>query len=224
MRAKLIFVYSVTMLLFGTGALYGNVKGTLDLESGWYPAGTNVTVTATPDPYYYVAWQGDKEGDYIDGNEFTFTVDGPRSVGAEFKPEVTETNSVPLWWLAQLDPDREDWTPEDFEAFASSPLVAGGMTIWEAYLTGQNPEDANARFEIGRVHIVDGKIRLEWSHAEGAPNLPQVYIEFRESLMDGDWSRVGDPLQVSDGPNTWAPENEEGAGLPGYYRLSVDIP
>lgn len=221
MRAKLIFVYSVTMLLFGTGALYGNVKGTLDLESGWYPAGTNVTVTATPDPYYYVAWQGDKEGDYIDGNEFTFTVDGPRSVGAEFKPEVTETNSVPLWWLAQLDPDREDWTPEEFEEFVSKPLVTGGMPIWKAYLTGQDPADETARFEIGKIAIVGGKIQLEWSHADDAPNLPEVHIEFRASLKDDDhWARVG-TLSASGGLNAWErPDADE----PGYYRLSVDLP
>ncbi len=224
MRASRMLVCSVAMLLFGAGALYGNVKGTLDAPSnGWYPAGEQLTVTATPDDFYYVAWHGDTDGLETESNTFSFTVDGARHVQAEFKPHVTQEHNVPWWWLAQFAPDNgAGFDESDFEDMVLETLDGGTAPVWQAYLTGTDPQQEDSRFEISKVEFgQNGRVQLRWSHASHAdPSLPPVIIEFRENLLEGDWVTVGE-MQMEENV-VW--DHESNGDVRGYYRLRVGTP
>ncbi|MFU8781457.1 MAG: hypothetical protein ACNA71_10620 [Kiritimatiellia bacterium] len=195
-------------------------KGTLDAPApGWYPAGMTFTATAVPvDEYRHAEWRGDTDGAVIDGNTFSFEVNGARKIDVIFKDRVTEYKRVPWWWLADLNPS---WTTNDFEIVVQTTPVDGHTSIANAYFTGTDPYDAESRFEIAKVEIVGGRPRLSWSHAANAdPNRPPVHVEFRTDLRHGDWTRIA---QVDeDGDVLWS--DEVSGDVPGYYRLTVDTP
>ena len=59
-------VYALLVAFAGT--LFAGGTGTLDRVSGWYPVGTNLTVTATPSLYSaFDSWTGDTNGAAIAG-------------------------------------------------------------------------------------------------------------------------------------------------------------
>lgn len=73
----------VTMML-SVNAL-GVGTGTLNRASGWYPAGSNFTVTATPaGDSVFASWLGDTNGCVLSGNQITLTADKARQIVASF--------------------------------------------------------------------------------------------------------------------------------------------
>lgn len=223
MRARQMFLYNAALLLFGGGALYSMAKGTIDApEPGWQPAGAEITVTANPTNFYYVVWSGDTNGAQIVENEFQFTVDRARNVDAEFQPHVTDAYTIPWWWLAQFDPESDTWDAEQFEDMVFSVLEEGAAPVWQAYLTGTDPQDPESRFAISKVSVgEDGRVQLQWTHAEHAdPDLPPVMIEFREDLMEGDWDVVGEIEMQQE--IVW--DHDHDSDVRGYYRLRVNTP
>jgi hypothetical protein len=59
--------------------------GSVQPESGWFPAGTNLTATATPDANSaFDAWSGDTNSATFGAGTITFTVDGPKTITARF--------------------------------------------------------------------------------------------------------------------------------------------
>jgi uncharacterized repeat protein (TIGR02543 family) len=77
--------YTLTASANGSGSVSG---------AGTYPAGTAVTVTATPGAgYYFAGWQGALSGT---GNPATITLDADKSVTADFQPVPNTPPAVTL--------------------------------------------------------------------------------------------------------------------------------
>ncbi len=191
--------------------------GTIDQAiEAWYPADTELIVTATSfDAFQQVAWRGDTNTAVIAGETLTVSVDGPLEIDVVFIDRVTENTRTPWWFLAESDPER-DWTPQDFEDAALS-ASANGAPLWESYVTGMDPENPEAVFAISQVMFHDGTPRLNWRHDRVPPQ--PITVQFRASLLEGEWQNVGTVTAV-DGENTF----ESAEGERGFYRLVVEVP
>jgi subtilase family serine protease len=60
-------------------------SGTVSVDSGWQPSGSEVVLTVTPDAdHRFTGWSGDIEDCVIDGLEITVPMNGPRTLTATF--------------------------------------------------------------------------------------------------------------------------------------------
>src|SRR5206468_211032 len=108
-------------------------NGTVTPAGGWFIAGTNLSVTATPATYFlFDHWTGDLQGAI---NPANLAVNGPRSITAYFTPDVV-TNGVPKWWLATNGLPVSD-------AGALADTDGDGLPNWQEfqYLTNPNLPD-----------------------------------------------------------------------------------
>ena len=210
---SLVFCMFCNALL--TGALYGNVPGTVDAVSGWFLAGAELTITASPETYRDVDWRGDTDNASLTDTQMTFTVDGPREIDVVFIDQVT-SQGTPLWWLAEQSGGELTEDPEDLE----NQTTASGMTMWEAYVTGMSTTAPESVFAIARVTFANGKPVLEWNH-DSTPPRP-IRIQFKTDLMDQEeeWDTVG-TVDAEGGTNFF--DDHDPQGVRGYYRLSVDL-
>jgi hypothetical protein len=198
---------------FATTGAFAYVPGSVDQVSGWYPAGSTLTITATPEAYRDVMFGGDTNSATITATTMSFAVNGPREIDVVFKDQVT-TTGVALWYLAETHPEITSWTPQLFEDVASQPS-ASGVSMFEAYLTGIDPNDASAVFEVDRIMKQNGRPRLQWSHATRPPRA--ILVQHRASLMTGAWTTLHH-FDADAGVNYF----EASEDLQGYYRLAVE--
>ena len=193
------------------GALYAGGTGTVDRASGWYPAGTNLTVTATPSIYsVFDRWTGDTNGSSIAGAQISFIVSDTRSVTAVFKDRLTMTNSVPYWWLAGQG------ITTNFEAAVTADPDSDNFTTAEEYWSGTDPQSGSSYLRIDALQNSGANYELVWSHSRVDPAIPPISIQMRSSLATGDWVNVDSKMPV-DGVNTWSTN----APLGYFFRLCV---
>jgi len=110
-------------------------NGTVTPAGGWFVAGTNLSVTATPATYFlFDHWTGDLQGAI---NPALLAMNGPRSITAFFTPDVV-TNGVPKWWLATNGLPVSD-------AGALADTDGDGLPNWQEfqYLTNPNLPDTD---------------------------------------------------------------------------------
>lgn len=84
MRKLVIGIVGVMVLAFAAQSQAVGT-GTLSKASGWYPAGTNLTVTAVSGVNSeFGGWLGDTNGATITDTQIVFTVDAPHSITGVF--------------------------------------------------------------------------------------------------------------------------------------------
>lgn len=216
MKNTTILLMAVMLAIWcaGVRGTYAMGSGALDSESGWYPAGTNLLVTAMPETYSRLdRWEGDTAGIAdVSVETIECSVDGSKTLTAVFVDQVTETNAVPHRWLADMHPD---WT-NDFESAATNDWDDDGFTTAQEYWSGTSPTNEMSFLHIASVHIVDGQVQLNWEHAQVYADLPPLAIQRRDSLSDGGWEQAAQ-YSAQDGMNTWS----NTAVSPAFYRLAV---
>jgi len=197
---------SVSVLLSATG--------TLDHASGWYPSGTNVTVTATAHDYsVFGGWLGNTNGAAISAttNTISFEVKAKSSVTAVFDPKLTATNQVPYQWLnAVLG------ITSGFEMAVTNDHDEDGFTTGEEYWCGTDPTNRNSLLQIDQVMITSTNVRLVWAHACVDDAIPPISIQTRASLITGEWINV-DQKQPANGVIEWSSYMPVGD----FFRLCV---
>ena len=140
-----------TQYFLDIGYMY---NGTVDVADSWQDAGSNVTITATPAPYYHFDnWIGDASGT---SNVTVVSMNGPRTVTATFAANVV-TNGVPEWWLAQFNLPLTD-------ASALADTDGDGFANWQEYLAGTHPKDAASAFLLTTTPSSwnPGQLGLRW--------------------------------------------------------------
>lgn len=116
-------------------------NGRMNTSDQWLPSGTNIQVTATPDPYYiFDSWQGETTGCPISSNRITLIINSPRSIHALFTEDMA-TNAVPKWWLAQ-------YGLHHFEEDALSDVDSDGLNTWQEYVAGTNPTNQDSCLRV----------------------------------------------------------------------------
>jgi uncharacterized repeat protein (TIGR02543 family) len=119
---------------------------TLDPPGGLYPAGTIVTLTATPDPgWTFTGWSGDLSGT---ASLAALVMDGDKSVTAHFTRVFTVTTRVTGSGRIDLDPPGGTYLEGTLVTATAVPDAGHEFKGWSGDLTGlANPQtlllDAN---------------------------------------------------------------------------------
>ena len=109
--------------------------------------------------------------------------------------------SVPLSWLEENAAEILADHGGDYEASASAPAANGRDTVWQCYLTGVDPTDAEAEFTMS-AEWVDGQLVITWE-----PDLGEAQ---RDYTLQGKASLFDE----------WGPVDENTC----FYRVWVSLP
>lgn len=132
-------------------------NGTLDVANGWIEAGTNLTATATPWPYYhFAAWDGETNGSLINSNSITAPMTRARAIMAWCAANLA-TNDTPEWWLAAYG-----FTGRVWEVEAMDDQDQDGMTTWREYQADTSPTDKASVLAITGLARESGGWRVGW--------------------------------------------------------------
>ncbi len=210
-RPRRPHVLCIAALLAFAGSANAAGTGTLDNASGWYLAGSNITVTATPHIYcQFDRWAGDTNGAVIAGTQISFDVTAPGNITAVFKDRLTDTNSVPYWWLA------DQGITTNFETAVTNDADGDSFTTAQEYWSGTDPTNADSYLHINGIDMTSTNLMLTWAHARVDAGIPAISIQRRANLLTGDWVSVVSTNAV-DGTNTWTFPPE----WTGFFRLCV---
>ena len=96
--------------------------------------------------------------------------------------------SVPLSWLEENAGEILANQGGDYEAAAGAPAANGQATVWQCYLAGLDPADADAEFRL-TAEVIEDDIVLTWE-----PNLGEertYEVQGKASMLD-EWGPVDD--------------------------------
>jgi hypothetical protein len=106
--------------------------GRVDVSSGWYGAGSNVTVTAIPsNGYDFAGWSGDTNGCAITGSQITAPMSGPRSIGANFAMD--EGNIRVYIFPADAVTAGARWRLTQDLAWQTNGAIVAGLSVTGTY-------------------------------------------------------------------------------------------
>lgn len=112
--------------------------GSVDDECGWHPQGTQVTLTATPEPGHHFAGWTLTSGTLCDGtpgdSQITVMLDSPASVTANFLPNLTAREAYDAWLSARIMPQATQDIPR-----------GDGVPMLLKYAFNLNPDKPDAR-------------------------------------------------------------------------------
>jgi hypothetical protein len=178
-------------------------NGMVTPGGGWFNAGSNVSVLATPAAYFdFDHWTGDLQGTT---NPVTLSMTGSKTVTAYFAAQLV-TNGVPKWWLATNNLPVSD-------AAALADGDGDGFANWQEFQYHTNPNladtdgdgyadglevargsDPTLASSIPRVPLV-----INSSPAGIGSPQPQGYGTFSLPLFGGMTNAVADPVYQSSG-------------------------
>lgn len=181
-------------------------RGSVDVAAGWRAAGSALTATAQPDPYYaFTGWSGDTQGD-PGLPTMTVAMDHARALTATFWAEET-ARGVPVSWL-----DVHGLSDEDDDGDGDNEPA------WREFYAGTDPDDPTSRFTIIAVTRGQGTNTVTWLGGTNGSALP--FDVLAAPRMTGPWSAVpGVTARSPCGTNAWrgAVSGDE----PVFYRIRV---
>ncbi len=166
----------------------GVVKLRLDGDSGWAEASTEIT----GDGEHTVEWRYVKDDVESAGDDAAW-VAGYSWASAWTATRTTEV-PVPYAWLTAHDPDVVD-EYEAYEASAKKTAANGRNKVWECYVVGLDPQDAEADFRITKFPMkADGTpdlANLEFAPAQSAGDVPGARPVIKgAAALGGEWKAV----------------------------------
>ncbi|MFH0880814.1 MAG: hypothetical protein V2A34_13950, partial [Lentisphaerota bacterium] len=210
--AVLTWLWTTNYLLNVTAGPHGSALP----APGWQPYGSNVTLTATADPYFkFINWTGDTERS---SNPLNLLMDGPKALTANFHEILTTNHPTPQWWLAQhglvnfeeeveLDADEDGVPTGDEWVMNTDPTNGASYLHWSALEGVGEPESPLTAFVLSwpcatdRLYDVqyDPSDLLGWMPVDGMTNI----------APNADWMVVTNALD---------------GGAIKFYRLKVRLP
>ncbi len=131
------------IVLMPSALSFAGGTGTLDRASGWYPAGSNITVTATAEKFsLFSGWSGDTNGCAVSGSQITIPVSRARQISAVFVLKKTPKGTSESW-LASYSLTNE--------AAAAVELLdedGDGATAWQEYIAGTDPTNRTDKLGV----------------------------------------------------------------------------
>ncbi|MFC1462658.1 FG-GAP-like repeat-containing protein [Verrucomicrobiota bacterium] len=203
-----------TVIVFNWSTQYwleveAGAHGGVDVENGWHSKGSNVTLTAAPDPAcYFVGWSGDVPAPNTNDNPLTLAMDQPRTVTANFilpQYEVVVSNQYATTFIRSA--------PRDFSRHTVDGDFDGAGSVYAADVDGDGDMDvlgaAGDADDIAWWENTDGT-GTNWAEhtVDGAFNSARsVYAADVDG--DGDMDVLGAAYYAAD--ITWW-ENTDGTG------------
>jgi hypothetical protein len=147
-------------------------SGVVNPGSGLYEAGTNLNLSATPEPgWLFMGWAGSLTGGYAASN-ITLMIDTPKQITATFSADADADGLLnPNEWALGTDPRQPDTDHDGFDDrfevdHGYAPLVSDApLTDYirtNASVFGLYPSNAVLNVAVGRVlaRITNGQARL----------------------------------------------------------------
>jgi hypothetical protein len=132
--------------------------GTVSPSTGSYPSGASANVTAAPATYFqFKNWAGDATGT---NNPVTVTLNTNLFVQAVFEEMLTTNHPTPLWWLASYG------YTQNLES-AVTTLGSNRVALWQSYIAGLNPNDANSQLRLFVTTGGGNSVVLQWNAVTG---------------------------------------------------------
>ncbi|MDA3926315.1 MAG: hypothetical protein PF904_16605 [Kiritimatiellae bacterium] len=157
--------------------------GVVDLASGWYRSGSEVTASVAPDAeWLFREWSGLTSG--IDSHS-TFTVANPGQLVATFDPVlVPDSGGMPEWWLTlaglagadralEADPDND------------------GMSNLREWQADTSPTNTLSDLRITALTRENSGVNLTW---RGGREAKQIVEMLEGDLKTGNWHPISTNL------------------------------
>jgi hypothetical protein len=184
--------------------------GQVSPMSNSYPAGTAVTISATPEEYYsFAQWTGDLNSSE---NPLNLILDTDTQLEVVFAEIVTTNHSVPYWWLAGQG------VVSDFES-SEEQVGSNGVPLWQSFVAGLDPDDPESKFLVtAEVSGDGGECVLYWDPVPG-----RVYTVLASPDSAGTFLPVPGAASLPDSVTSFT--NVANPNLPmQFYRLEVSLP
>ncbi|MBW7908932.1 MAG: hypothetical protein H3C50_08470 [Kiritimatiellae bacterium] len=151
--ATLTWLWSTNVLFSRSSGGNGSASGD---ASGYYPLGSDVVVSATPDGgYSFSGWTGDVPSGHELDNPLTLTLDRTRSVVANFSQNVGRYTTI------SLDGVLSDWMGAD--VFYDDPEIGDGAPLSSTYSAISVAND-NTYLYVGLELKAPSSINSNWVH------------------------------------------------------------
>ncbi len=155
--------------------------GNVDLSSGWYKAGSQLSGTVTPDEEWtFAGWSGSGSG----SNQLTtFSLTTPSTLQALFDPVlVPGGGGMPEWWLTEIGLSGTDRNP-------NADLDRDGFSTKQEWIADTHPTDPDSKFEITAIepNADIGQVRLVW---QGGREASQIVEALSGNLSTTNWVAV----------------------------------
>jgi hypothetical protein len=125
-------------------------EGQVNAESGWYSAGTNLSLSAVPsDGWFFTGWSGDLSGNHTASNA-VLTVDNVKQITAHFTND-RDGNGLPDMWELQYAV-HEPAADNDGD----------GYDNLSEYVAGTDPTNAASFFRTWGWHPAFGDFAVSW--------------------------------------------------------------
>ena len=176
-------------------AVDGVVKLRLNGVTAWTAASTEIM----GDGEHVIEWRYVKDDVESEGEDAAWVANYSWA-SAWTATRMTEV-PVPYAWLTAHDPDVVD----EYEAYEASAkkTAANGRKVWECYVVGLNPQDAEGDFRITSFPMkADGTpdlANLEFAPAQSEWNVPgaRAVVKGAATLDAADWPEVTEQNKAS---------------------------
>jgi hypothetical protein len=176
--------------------------GSVSPPGGEFVQDSVVELTATPAEYFrFLDWSGAASGTNV---QVQLAIASNSVVVARFGEVLTTNHPTPLWWLASFG------VTGDFET-AVVQTGANGLALWESYVAGLAPTNADSVLSIVVSVRADGLAVLVWPSVSG-----RVYtVSATTNLIE--------PFLPSPGAIRlpWS-SNTHTAAAPAFFRIEVE--
>jgi len=171
-------------------------RGTLNVNSGWYAAGTNITIIATPIQYSkFTQWHGNTNNASILNNQITLSVTNSISITAAFSAITTTIGNVPYEWLA-------NWTNSNFELIVTNDWDYDGFSNIQEFWSATNPQNNESFLKITSMQRTNNSCKILWKHQYTHQSITNIQIQYTTNLTSGIWT-LAQKIQPVNGTNIW---------------------
>lgn len=189
--------------------------GSVSVSDQWIRAGITTSITAIANQYYHFTnWTGGVTGGAVYASPLALMMDQPKAVTAYFADNLTTNTFTPEAWLA-------NYGYTDFAVDAVRDPFGKGMKIWQEYIAGTDPTNAQDMFKVESITNEAGFLALTFLGRTG-----RLYSAYCESnLVTGtEWGVLGVYSNIVGSNVVIEITDPDSLPVQRFYRVGVRLP